>query len=224
MWLLLERFIYQKIYQKTGMTINYICRVDIKLLHGGDDEYDESTSATIVDRSRIVLDDLVFTLKSDQEKYFRPVVEVRDDRLVVVANNVFFDATRQAGILEVYCDMRILPEDLARFGLRQAQFDEESSPRYHNLVFFYMQQPFDLHHLEAVFGRFDDRVSGGTCGEKQTEVVAHSLQGCIEYFAVKRRFGWDEKRRLFSEIPLLHAALADKYGRIRSVDGEKLFQ
>jgi len=56
---------------------------------------------------RMSYPDLVFTLSQDNTKYFRPQVKLENEKLVVVANNAFFRAARDAGMEEIWFDLLV---------------------------------------------------------------------------------------------------------------------
>lgn len=62
-------------------------------------EDDKPVNADVVEipSENIIYEDLVFTLHEDHSKLYRPVVEMRGDKFVVVGNASYFRAAKDAG-------------------------------------------------------------------------------------------------------------------------------
>jgi hypothetical protein len=64
-----------------------------------------SIGSDIIPESVIVYTDLVFTLKNSPGKYIRPVVRFEDKVFKVIENNIFYRASREAGIKKIKFDI-----------------------------------------------------------------------------------------------------------------------
>ncbi len=183
---------------------------EIRHLNGGEDIY--GSSGILIDPSKIVYPDLLFTLRqpSGNGKYYRPLTMPKNDKLTVVGNNTFYRACSEAGLDKIYFDVLLLngydPDVLKRnFGLEEPK-QEEQKP-FSTFVFF----------REGVNDASQEELEALVQGQigQDARVKIHPDADCIEY----QRKSSPEKG--LGPIYAVHKELVERFGKMRSVGGVK---
>lgn len=78
-------------------------RILTDLLNQGEEDY--RFLPTVIPSNRVNYEDLLFTLKRNQEKYVSPIVELENYGFFVRGNNIFFKAGKEAGLKSLICDV-----------------------------------------------------------------------------------------------------------------------
>ena len=154
-----------------------------------DDSYCQENT---IPESRIVSEDLVFTLKKDPTKYLRPTIDVKSAPHPVLKNKPFFDAVVEAEIEEIFCDVnnRVLAEtmyDLAAYPPEQG---------YRRFAFFNRKVDPSL--------MLDD---------SKRFLTFHAGNTCLEYSNPSPEKDEDQGFRI------LIRTLEKRFGLTRSIDG-----
>jgi len=156
-----------------------------------------------VPKGNIIYNDLVFTLKEDPGKSFRPSVKRQGSELVVVSNTLFFRASKDAGLKKLV--FNLLPEkDYLPLEQLMEQYNFEIAPPpvqsgYVNRFLFSFSLPQFL-GLDCSNIRLNPK-------SNSQEYRAHN---CVRY-----KFSTGDRGR---EMDFIKAFTA-KNGLLRSIDG-----
>jgi hypothetical protein len=80
-------------------------RILTDILNPGEEDY--KLMPSVIPPNKINYEDLVFTLKRNQEKYVSPIVELENYGFFVRGNNIFFKAGKDAGLKSLICDVNM---------------------------------------------------------------------------------------------------------------------
>ena len=159
----------------------------------------------ICSEDEIVYQDLVFTLKEDPSKYFRPKVLKQRNGLYVVSNPLFFNAVKDAGYEEIYFDLlinggfnpqRVIDE----YGLKRVGASEPK--KVVNKFLFFHKRP-----------EISDECVSPIHIDERSNTEDYISQNCIAY-----NFKTGIKDLGFFESNFLES-LVNRNGSLRSING-----
>ena len=233
-----------------GNNITAYATYRIKRIHliPGDDRYGEDFLPTIIPPSRIVYPDLVFTLSQDPSKYYRPVAEVTQSGLVVLANNTFLRAASELAFDDLNCDVMgdtssldhaILGDAGATRATQDAPAapDSDTSDTFRHFLFFNLRKASSSDAIAAELAAFDAVLQGETSGmdepcgtgvvdgaartHQKRNFTLHEPHECLEYLLTAQ--DCNDGIRFLRATRELRLALAHEYGSLRSVNGIRDF-
>jgi len=168
-----------------------------------EEEVEHDEGLDVFPSEHVVYPDLVFTLRQDPTKYFRPGVMKRDGRLVIVTNPLFFRAAREAGIQNIMFDFIVDKDDVdvnevvGKFGLVYPEKPKPVTEKNRFLFFKNSPNSVGLLGLDVRAGRNNTSES-------------FRKNNCLQYVV-----GTDDTRNMDELVK----RAVEQNGRLRSVDG-----
>jgi hypothetical protein len=164
-----------------------------------------------VPESRVEFRDLVFTLKHNPSKYLSPKVIANGSRLLIVGNNIFYRAAREAGLTDMNIELIEKVDEVLDLGSVEKVYSLEEAPatkgnpEKDRFVFFRSSMiinPTDLPERGI-------KIYGLTHTQKFRRA------NCLWYTT---NSGENDNDRILDENQFIKKA-RELYGPIRSIDG-----
>lgn len=181
---------------------------DPNLFEEKQDRNDENKELDYYHESVIEYQDLVFTLRHDAGKCFRPYLRFESGELKVVGNNIYFRAAKEAGIKKLKFDLLLdkkLPLEalLERYSL---EFSPPAIQREYMQRFLFFKNP--LRNIN----------------EENPLIIMSSLNSSEEFrksHCITYKILIENPETVASLEHELVARLFNEYGYLRSIDGDK---
>lgn len=203
------------------------------ILLGEDEVYQDEVTVPLVDKTELIIPDLEFMLKHEPGNYHLPLAEQRDNSLIAVGNNGYLEAHQNIGTNSVYFHLTkplsgldpIPTKEVKRlFGIwgpvNKAPSQNLASDR--TFLFFEDRNQFQGRGTKDFLQRTVDNFASEVAGEPISHIcVPYTSQGVV---SISNRYGPLDiaaQTRLIQGLPELYTKLEEKFGPIRSINGEK---
>lgn len=198
---------------------------------GSDDVYQEEVDVPLIDRTDLVIPDLEFILRHEQENYLPPLVEGNEDGLICVGNNGFLKAHKNVGTGLIYAHLvrpifgqEVIPTEVLakRYALGGPLTDSPKLARDRSTFLFFEKRglnPDSRMFLQHEVDMFAESVTG-----KPTHLPV-TLYHAMGVARIPNRYGSldiQAQKKLTQGLQDFYASLENTFGPLRSINGEKV--
>ena len=193
---------------------------------GEDEVYQDEVDVPILDRADLVLPDLEFMLRHEPGNYLPPLAEQRDDSLVAVGNNTYLEAIQRTNPSSwTYFHLTrplsgltpMTPEKLREHFGAYGPINEVPDQTKDRKTFLFLEDRNRLHRSRT--RKQIQQTLDGTALNMGFKI--HKEQGAIEIYNTPARLDVEAQTKLMGELPKFYASLEERFGPIRSINGER---